>query len=121
MTFDEFMASKERNLYVKERGFSGLYVRKGPRVIRLPDQDSFVCPKTIQIANVTVSEKRRGKGLFKALVKNILDKYPEWSIYVENVLPKRFAAGLSRLGFIEVNQAEGGGSVTNWIINLPKS
>lgn len=121
MTFDEFMGSKDRNLYVKEKGFSGLYVRKGPRVIRLPGKKSFVCPKTIQLANITISEKRRGKGLFKALVKNILDKYPDWSIYVENVLPKRFAAGLGRLGFTEVNHIEGGGIVTNWVINLPKS
>lgn len=89
-TLDEFLKTSFGNAYVREAGFSSLYVRHASRYLegrRIP---------VLDIANVTAAKP--GKGAFTALVARLLVQGV--SLYVENVHNARFAKKLLVLGFL---------------------
>jgi hypothetical protein len=92
MTILEFIASKEKNAFIKEPEFKQLYVRNAKRLIG----GSYI--KTIDIARIEA--KKPGKGAFRRLVKTLREKHPDLVVYVECVHSERFAEGLIRMGFL---------------------
>jgi hypothetical protein len=95
MTLDEFMDNGLRRLrdsrapsrkHVTHPGFLFLYLRlrDGP---------------VLDVANVTVHQDDRGRGLFTKTLRHLKYKYPEVSIRVEGVIQERFQRHLVRLGF----------------------
>lgn len=93
MKLDDFMhQTRVRNTYVSEDGWLSLYVRKG---------DRYICGQrrsdVLDLANFEATEK--GNGTFKKLIERIQRDYPEYTIYVENVLTAQFVDGLARMGF----------------------
>jgi hypothetical protein len=102
-TLDEFIANPAmRNSYVRHKGFSVLYVRKGSIYIAAPDH-MVPCDNVFQIANVQARPK--GKGAFTRLVHDLLKL--DYAVYVENVFPERLQKHLLRNGFVEVNPGMG--------------
>jgi hypothetical protein len=101
-TLDEFLpqAGKgwPRNSYVKEPGFSELYVRVSRRFLE------GSCHEMIDLARVEAKEP--GSGAFTRLVARLREQYPKSGIYVECVLNPRFSVMLiDRLGF-KVNPSD---------------
>lgn len=87
MTLDEFIAKgSPRGRNIKRDGFLFLLLRlrEGP---------------VLEIANVTVAQSERGKGLFTKTLRYIKYRYPDVSIQVEGVKESRFQQYLLRLGF----------------------
>ncbi len=102
-TLDEFIASTTlRNSYVRHKGFSVLYVRKGSLYIATPDH-MVPCDNVFQIANVAARPK--GKGAFTRLVHDLLKL--DYAVYIENVFPERLQKHLLRNGFVEANPTMG--------------
>ena len=95
-TLDEFIDNKigyVPNSYVKEPGFHTLYVRRNKRVLDNTLYD------TIDLASLTA--KKPGEGAFTKLVGRLTEKYPQYTIYVENVHNERFRKKLESMGFIK--------------------
>jgi hypothetical protein len=94
MNLDQFMNQLSvRNVYVSETGFLALYVRRNEKRLL----NGRWVPDVLDIANVEATHK--GQGAFKGLIKRIREKYPKWSIYVENILEPRLVAYLAREQF----------------------
>ena len=98
MTLDEFIQTTNKfpnNAWVKEDGFSGLYVRKTQRYLN----DQLF--NTLDLANIQA--KKPGSGAFTKLVNRLLKTYPDIVLYVENVIePERFGKKLIDLGFTRI-------------------
>ena len=92
LTLSQFLASELRNAWVREAGFSDLYVRKGQRYI-----NGVLHSNILDIANVTA--RVPGSGAFTKLVAKLRLKYPQMGIYVESIINLRFPKKLERLGF----------------------
>lgn len=94
-TLDEFLTKSlmPANQYVSERGWRTLYVRRMRHLLGDRVQE------TIDLANIAA--KVAGKGTFKKLVRKLRRKWPELTIYVENVITFQFRDGLRRMGFAE--------------------
>jgi len=97
----KFLSGKERNAWLRARGFD-VYVRKGFHRV---DGDVITC---FDIANIEQQdEAKRGKGKFKAFVvelKKLLESDAKLrgdikAIYVESVLNKRLESSLPSMGF----------------------
>ena len=82
------------NSYVREKGFSSLYVRIGLKYL-----GGKLIPCVLDIANVEVH--RKGNGVFSALLARLHDE--KISIYIECVHNKRLVEKLRRENFVEVN------------------
>jgi hypothetical protein len=99
-TLDAFitqaLTKRPTNSYVKEPGFSSLYVRVANRYIEGKMQ------ATIDLANMTAS--RPGNGAFTRLVERLMSQY-EMIIYVECVLNPRLPSKLVKIGFIRHNNS----------------
>jgi hypothetical protein len=100
--FDDFITqalekSWPSNSYVREPGFSSLYVRVAKRYIEGKMQT------TIDLANMTA--KRPGKGTFTRLVERLMTQYG-MIIYAECVLNPRLAGKLVRMGFVQHNDSD---------------
>lgn len=93
MNIDEFMKSDERNLYLKQKGFSTLYVRKSRRIVQGVDY-----PKVLDLA--TLIARKPGACAFTNLLNHLRKKYPDWGLYVENVFNAQFGQYLIRQGFL---------------------
>lgn len=92
LSFDELMTAPSfRNAWVYHPDFSQLYIRVCFRLL----EDEY--RKCIDVANIEA--KNPGNGAFRNFLQYTAEKYPEYSIYVENVMSKRFAQGLLKLGF----------------------
>ena len=100
-TLDAFithaLTKRPTNSYVKEPGFSSLYVRVAKRYIEGKMQT------TIDLANMTAS--RPGNGAFTRLVERLRIQY-DLIIYVECVLNPRLPAKLERMGFVQHNDSD---------------
>jgi N-acetylglutamate synthase-like GNAT family acetyltransferase len=106
-TLERFLRTDSlRNEYVKEPDFEGLYVRKSHRQISVGADKHYPGTPMLDIANVTVAEKKRGTGVFTRLVQRIRAEHPTLPIYVENVLDPRFGWKLEKLGFEPVGTEE---------------
>lgn len=81
-----------RNSYVHFEGFESLYVRVTPRLIGNQRYE-----RVLDIGNCTAH--RPGDGAFTMLLIHLKDAHPDFGIYVENVLNKRFGLWLARHGF----------------------
>ena len=97
-TLDEFIAAYGTrkytpNLWVKEKGFKGLYVRMTGRYFR---QGLF--DPTLDLANFEVTHP--GTGTFTRLVERLRRQYPHITLHVETVFSDRFCDGLLRMGFM---------------------
>lgn len=97
-TLDQFIAERAQKLrgfprssYVRERGIQQLYVRLGPRYIY-----GQKLPVVLDIANVVVTARQRGKGRFTALLLRLRRDYSDIPLYLESVLNPRLAAYLRR-------------------------
>ena len=97
-TLDKFLSMREGNSYVDHPHFSMLYVRKWT-VPAVMDGEFWYCTPTLTIANVLATT--RNAGAFTRLVDFLSKK--DLAIYVENVQTERFANGLRRMGFKQVN------------------
>jgi hypothetical protein len=99
MTLDEFIQNTKffpNSAWVKEIGFSGLYVRKTQRVL-----DGMLYNNVLDLANISASKP--GNGAFTKLVERLCKEYPHLTLYVENVMePERFGRKLIELGFKRV-------------------
>ena len=106
MTLDEFMRPDQRfkNQWLEHPEFSGLYVRKS-RMIYFHKGDrrdkKNLSEKIIQLSNLAAKEP--GKGAFTRLLAHIQETYPDYVVYVENVLEDRFARHLKKIGFVEIS------------------
>lgn len=110
MTLEQFLADPtKRNAHVRLTGFEILYVRKGQRYI-----DGHVLDNVLDIANVSVRERRRGQGLFTALVNRLQTEHPELTLYVESVMNPRLPRRLLSLGFRQT------GSTGDCFVRTPK-
>lgn len=100
-TLDEFIARGPdqwpRNSYVREPGFSTLYVRWGRHAL---DGEVLIC---LDLANMTA--RHEGKGTFKRLVARLREQHPSVPLFVESVLNEQLIPGLLRLGFETVPDA----------------
>ena len=83
------------NAYVREPGFSHMYVRCSRRIL----EETGALQDCLDIANISVTPRRRCCGLFTRLLQRIKQDYPSLTIYVESVMTSRFADKLLRLGF----------------------
>jgi hypothetical protein len=88
ITLDDFLRSGDRNAWVIETGFKGLYVRHGPRII-----NKTVLP-VLDLATIEVEKPNH--GTFTRLVTRL---HPRHHLYVENALESRFQKRLEKLGF----------------------
>lgn len=95
MNLDEFIhQDRYRNTYISEPGFLSLYVRKN---LKRYIMGRFV-DDVLDIANIEAAYP--GQGNFTALINRIQEKYPEYTIYIENVMNSRFVEKLDKMGFI---------------------
>lgn len=78
-----------------------VYVRRGMHVI-----DEGITATTLDIANVTVSEPLRGKGLFTQFFKEACRRQPWDGVYIESVLNNRLAEWCRNAGLFEVPHRE---------------
>jgi len=92
-----------RSADLTEPGWSRLYCRKGPRFLALPGCEHGWIDNLLQLANLTA--RKPGSGTFKKLLGKI-ERELRCNIFVENVLNPRFAEGLVRLGFIQLDGPE---------------
>ena len=94
MTLIQFIENDKgiRNMWVREKGFSSLYVRLCRRYIH-----GNVVSNVLDIASVEASKP--GNGAFTKLIERIRKRYPYLTIYIENVLNPRFAVKIMHLGF----------------------
>lgn len=96
MTLEEFLANPSvRRAHVTFKGFTTLYVRQAPRWLEGATRECC-----LDIA--TVDADVPGQGSFKRLFAYIRERHPDRWIYIENVLTRRFAEGLRKMGFIEI-------------------
>lgn len=93
MNIDEFMKSDKRNLHLKQKGFSTLYVRKGRRIVQSGDY-----PKVLDLASLKA--QKPGACAFTNLLNHLRKQYPDWGLYVENVFNEQFGQYLIRQGFL---------------------
>lgn len=106
-TLDELIESGKKkkntptNGYVREQGFSHLYIRYWPR-------HRFINGKptnnVLDIANV--ASRKPGSGAFTKLIKRLRSEYPDMTLFVENVQTSRFRNKLESLGFSKANQVD---------------
>jgi hypothetical protein len=108
MNIDQFMFSDYKNQWLKQSGWRYLYVRKGRRCF-----SGVFYGKVIDLANIEA--RKPGSGAFTKLIQHLQEAYPDWSIYVENVMPKRFQKHLRKAGWIEVDY-EGSGQVFSYFL-----
>lgn len=110
-TLDEFIADPRslRSEYVREEGMMGLYVRVGDRPI-ITEDGAWPRRKMLDIANVTVAERKRGKGNFTRMIERLRRDHPTLPLYVECVQEERFRAKLERMGFkrVGLHKMDGG-------------
>jgi hypothetical protein len=105
-TLNEFLqAPRPLNSYIREPGFTSLYMRKGSRYLRVRGKLE-VFPFVIDIANAEVSTRRRGTGLFTALVQRLAREWPKTPNYFENVLNPRLVKYLPLLGCKKVTRQD---------------
>ena len=94
-TLDEFIARASKkfphNSWVREPGFTALYVRVSQRWIE--------GERRTMIDLASIEAKRPGRGVFTKLVTRLRSQYPEFGLFVESILTERFEQGLSRMGF----------------------
>lgn len=100
-TIDEFIQGHDRdgqadNSWVRCPGFKSMYVRRSAR----RSLCGSTCGPVLDLANMEA--RCPGSGAFKRLVARLRKQYPNWILYVENVLTKRFCDGLERLGFVRL-------------------
>jgi len=93
MKLDEFIAPRlkdiwmfPRNQYVEHPGWKSLYVRVSQRLV------DHGMRTVIDLANIESDEP--GRGAFRELVAHLRKTYPDFPIYVEQVLTPRFEEGL---------------------------
>lgn len=98
-TLDEFIADRNDPLlrggaraYIREPGFSSLYVRMGPRTL-----NGTAHRVVLDLASIEVEEDLRGRGILTALIERL--QAVGIIIYVESVVNDRLAAWLPRNGF----------------------
>lgn len=98
MKLDDFIEKSfpggRGNAYVTFPGFTTLYVRVSRRYI-----DGELV-RTIDLSSLEARHK--GKGSFRKLFSHLISKWPDVTIFVENVLTNQFSDGLLRMGFKEV-------------------
>lgn len=85
---------KGKSEYVHHKNFTSLYVRKG-----LYRFNTEIFNNAIVIANITA--KKRGKGYFSELIKELTTNFPGRPVIIENALNERFQNKLIRMGFKE--------------------
>lgn len=106
MTLEEFVpgaverveqANVASRAHLKETGFDTLYVRVTRHFV-----GGIAYRPVLDIADVTVREDWRGRGIFTDFLDRVRDQYPALHLYVENVMEPRFQKHLERYGFAVV-------------------
>ena len=117
-TLDEFIEREGYFMdhsYVSEKGFSSLYVRKGPKFININGKMGRF-ENVFQLASINASKP--GSGAFTRLIAKLEEKWIG-PIFIESVLEARFATALLRIGFLPVNIDEDwGGFSHHFVKNL---
>ena len=96
MNFDEFLAGTERNAWLNEKHMA-IYVRRSMRPIGVSDA-MIPC---LDLANVTVDEKKRGGGVLTLFIKRAEReaKARKRAVYVESILEPRLIPFLTKNGY----------------------
>jgi len=94
MNLDEFLDGTNRNAWLRER-YMDVYVRRSMRLIG----DSTV--PCLDLANITVDEKRRGGGVLTLFIKRFEReaKARNRGVYVESILEPRLIPFLTKNGY----------------------
>lgn len=80
------------NAWIAEPGFSGIYVRYTKRSI------NGRMRRVLDLASIQADQP--GSGAFTRLLDKLKSNYPKLTLYIECVLPDRFAEALvNRFGF----------------------
>ena len=100
LSLDEFLTETKTDImpqrsYVTEPGWNTLYVRHTWHYVE------GTMRRTIDLA--TIEAEKPGNGTFKILVSKLCILYPQEIIYVESVQSTRFAQGLIRMGFKQID------------------
>ena len=89
-----------RNKWIYAAPFQ-IYLRKA---LHLINGERVTC---LDLANITITERQRGKGLFKKLLVRLIEINPYKYIFVEGVMNKRIEAHLLRRGdFVKINHGD---------------
>lgn len=105
--FKEFINSGRRNEYIYEgevdKGQLVLYVRKSLRYI----EGHYI--KCIDIANISLESRWRGKKIFTNYMKCLLIEYgKENNFYIESILNPNLATSLKGLDFKDIPEGSSG-------------
>jgi hypothetical protein len=102
-TLDEFIGSytpdHSKSAWVREPGFTGLYVRIGRRWA----EGAWHTP-CLDLSNAQA--RWPGRGAMTGLVKRLNRDYPDLALFAENVSLPRQWAHLKRMGFVKVTRPE---------------
>jgi len=90
--FDRFLKSDIRNVYIED-AYMIMYVRKSKRSINRQLYDF------IDIANISIERDMRDKGVFTNFISELLNRYPDFNILVENIFNPAVVTVLSKFGF----------------------
>jgi hypothetical protein len=99
--FDHFVKSKLRVEWLYG-DLMHVYVRKSYRF--LVDGDNSRFEECLDIANIQVDDDQQGKGLFTALLKSIVEDYPEYNIYVDSIQNPAVEHICKKFGFVFLNR-----------------
>lgn len=96
MNLTQFLKSSARNAWIRER-YIDVYVRRSMRPIGVGDA-MIPC---LDLANVTVDEKKRGGGVLTLFIKRAEReaKARKRAVYVESILEPRLIPFLTKNGY----------------------
>jgi hypothetical protein len=94
LRYNKFYMSDLRNAHVEIAPVK-LYTRKSRRVIRPNETHSF-----LDIASITIERDQQQKGIFTALLKALLLKYPKENFFIESIVNDNVRKVAEREGFL---------------------
>jgi GNAT superfamily N-acetyltransferase len=97
----QFLAGNASNAWVKAKGFE-VYLRKSRRY--LPGSEAERLVAAIDIANITVEDRYRRKGLLRALVQYI-ESYGR-VVYIESIMEPVLLEAVQRWGYTLDNREQ---------------
>lgn len=87
-----FLGGKRTNQYIRDDAMS-IYIRKSRRLI---DGEMI---QFLDLANIQIEDDYQNKGIYSNLMKKIVEKYPDYNIFIENILNPHTEPILKKLGF----------------------
>ena len=98
--FNHFVKSEQRAEWLYG-DVMHVYVRKSFRFIVDGDNSKF--EECLDIANIQVDDEHQGEGLFTKFLKNVIDNYPDWNIYIDSIENPAVEHIAKKFGFVFLN------------------